>query len=156
MKFILEVNNKTPQKVAKKIFLGVFSDTLKSVYLPCLEDKTLELSIAMVEEGEMCQLNMQYRKKNKPTDVLSFSEYESTQEICKHAKTEKNESIFIGEIILCPDYIAKNAKEDGETFEYALSYITSHGILHLLGFPHGKKMFSLQRSVADKMIEKEQ
>ena len=150
MKFILEVNNKTPQKVAKKTFLSVFSGTLKLVSLVCLENKTVELSIAMVSEEEMQLLNKQYRKKNAPTDVLSFSEYETVAELCAQAGKEK--VVFLGEIILCPTYIANNAKEDGESFEYALKYICSHGILHLLGFPHGKKMFALQRAVADQLI----
>ena len=149
MKFILEVNNKTPQKVTKKIFLGVFSDTLKKVSFDCLNNKTIELSVAMVNLEEIRALNFQYRKKNSPTDVLSFSEYATTQDICKFAKDEKNKTIFLGEIILCPAYIARNAKEDGESFDYALNYIISHGILHLLGFPHGKKMFALQKAVAD-------
>lgn len=147
MKFILEVNNKTSQKVAKKTFLSIFSATLDLANAPCLEGKTIELSIAMVDKEEMQTLNSQYRKKDAPTDVLSFSEYESMAEICQQAENEND--IFIGEIILCPAYISNNAKEDGETFEYALNYITSHGILHLLGFPHGKKMFAMQRSAAD-------
>ena len=138
MKFILEVNNKTPQKVTKKIFLGVFSDTLKKVSFDCLKNKTIELSVAMVNLEEIRALNF-----------LSFSEYATTQDICKFAKDEKNKTIFLGEIILCPAYIARNAKEDGESFDYALNYIISHGILHLLGFPHGKKMFALQKAVAD-------
>ncbi|KKQ44137.1 MAG: putative rRNA maturation factor [Candidatus Moranbacteria bacterium GW2011_GWC2_37_8] len=148
MKLILEINNKTPQKVVKKTFLSVFGRTLDLVSMDCLKDKTIELSVALVGEEEMHSLNLQYRKKDKATDVLSFSEYETTALLCKQASTSDSE-IFLGEIILCPNYIANNAHEDGEAFEYALNYIISHGILHLLGFPHGKKMFSLQRKVAD-------
>jgi len=147
MKFILELNNLTAQKVSKKTFLSIFKHTLDLVSFDFLADKTIELSVAMVEEEEMQQLNKQYRKKNKPTDVLSFSEHETTRDLSEFA----NENIFIGEIILCPTYIARNAKEDGETFEYAMNYITSHGIMHLLGFPHGKKMFSMQKAVADEL-----
>ncbi len=154
MKFILEVNNKTPYKVTKKEFLSVFESTMQMVDFACLGGKTVELSIAMVAEDEMHALNKQYRKKDKATDVLSFMEYESGKEICQQVEIETNENFFIGEIILCPDYIARNAKEDGETFEYALNYITSHGILHLLGFPHGKKMFALQSAVADNIANK--
>ncbi|MDD5397070.1 MAG: rRNA maturation RNase YbeY [Candidatus Moranbacteria bacterium] len=145
MKFILEINNKTAQKFSKKKFLGVFARTLELAKLQCLENKTLELSVALVAEDEIQTLNTQYRQKKKPTDVLSFCEYESVKDLCN----EKQEHVFLGELIVCPEYIRKNAQEDGESLEYALTYIVSHGILHLLGFDHGKKMFDLQRKVAD-------
>lgn len=154
MKFTLEINNKTPHKVDKKTLLEVMKATLKVADFNCLENKKIELSVALVESEEMRILNNQYRKKNKPTDVLSFSEHEDSKKICESAIIEKAEAFFLGEIILCPAYIEKNAEEDGETFDYALNYIVSHGILHLLGFSHGKKMFALQKFVADQ-IEKE-
>jgi probable rRNA maturation factor len=149
MKFILEVNNKTTHKFSKRKFSDIFRTSLELANLSCLENKTLELSIALVGEEEMQTLNSQYRKKQSATDVLSFCEYESTEKLCEQAE----EQLFIGELILCPLYVEKNAKEDGESFEYALTYITAHGIFHLLGFNHGKKMFSLQRTVADKLVK---
>lgn len=151
MEFILEVNNKTTQKFSKKKFMGVFQRSLALANVICLENKTLELSVAMVGEDEIETLNSQYRKKKSPTDVLSFCEYASTADLCEQAAPIEVGQIFIGELILCPTYIERNAKEDGETMEYALTYITAHGILHLLGFDHGKKMFSLQRLVAEQL-----
>jgi probable rRNA maturation factor len=147
MKFLLEVNNKTTQKVDKKTLLSVFRYTLEIAKLDCLAGKKLQLSVALVETDQMHVLNKQYRSKDKSTDVLSFYEYGSQAELCADGAAE----IFLGELILCPEYIAKGAQEDGETFEYALNYITSHGILHLLGFAHGAKMFNMQRLVADKI-----
>lgn len=147
MKLILEINNKTPQKISKRTFLGVFRYTLEMSGYDFLKDKEIELSVALVGLDEMHDINKQYRQKNKPTDVLSFGDFDKKELIIGEAQRSKE--IFLGEIILCPEYISKNALEDGETFEYALNYITSHGILHLLGFEHGKKMFTLQRQVAN-------
>lgn len=152
MKFILEVNNKTTYKFSKKKFMSIFQHSLKLADAKCLEAETLELSIAMVTENEMHVLNKQYRKKDRATDVLSFCEYQSNEDLCKQAQAETGEQIFIGELILCPVYIERNAKEDGESLEYALTYITAHGILHLLGLDHGKKMFSLQATVAKDLV----
>lgn len=155
MKFILEVNNKTTQKFSKKKFLSIFQQSLELANLDCLKNSTLELSIALVSEEEIQVLNSQYRKKHSPTDVLSFCEYESMAKLCEKSaswrKQNNGQQIFIGELILCPTYIKRNADEDGETMEYALTYITAHGILHLLGFDHGKKMFALQRLVAEQL-----
>ncbi|EKE19094.1 MAG: hypothetical protein ACD_9C00140G0001 [uncultured bacterium] len=149
MKLILELNNTTTQKFSKKKFLSVFERTLELANLKCLESKILEVSVALIEEEEIEKLNTQYRKRNKPTDVLSFCEFESMQQLCK----TKEEQIFLGELIVCPEYIAQNA-DDGETAGHAMDYIVSHGILHLLGFDHGKRMFSLQQSVANQLEKK--
>ncbi len=115
------------------------------------EGKKFELSLALVSEEEIKTLNRQYRKKNAATDVLSFAEYEGRQALLlENLKTQGSET-FLGELIICPAYVKKNALEDGETFDYAMTYIVSHGILHLLGFRHGEKMFALQRAVAKEL-----
>ncbi len=154
MKFILEVNNKTAYKYPKSFFSNVFKHSMKSANIECIKNETVELSVALVDEDEICILNTQYRKKNSPTDVLSFCEHENTEELCKKKTQIGSEPLFIGELILCPSYIEKNAREDGETMEYALTYIIAHGILHLLGYEHGKKMFDLQKKVADDLLKK--
>lgn len=146
MKIKLEFNNTTKEKFSKIFFQKIFTETLKTADMDCLSDKLIELSIALVNEEEINKLNLEYRKKNKPTDVLSFCEYEKKELICK----EKNKSIFLGELIVCPEYISKVSIEENEPMEYSLKYIVAHGILHLLGFEHGRKMFNLQREVADK------
>ncbi|NTW27383.1 MAG: rRNA maturation RNase YbeY [Candidatus Moranbacteria bacterium] len=133
--------------------MSIFQHSLKLANLACLENKTLELSVALIEEEEMHILNKQYRKKDRATDVLSFCEYESILKLCEKGALMDEEQVFIGELILCPTYIERNAKEDGESLEYALTYITAHGIFHLLGFDHGKKMFTLQKCVADESIK---
>ncbi|KKP93866.1 MAG: putative rRNA maturation factor [Candidatus Moranbacteria bacterium GW2011_GWE1_36_7] len=148
MKLILEINNRTTQKFSRKNILGIFEHTLKLAKLECLKDKELELSVAILSEAEIQKLNSDYRKKIKPTDVLSFCEHENSEKLC----AEKRTHVFLGELILCSDVISKNAKKDDETFQYAFTYVVSHGILHLLGFDHGKKMFSLQKQVADELV----
>lgn len=149
MKLILEINNQTTQKFSRKEILGIFERTLELAKLSCLKEKELELSVALVTKEEIKKLNEGYRQKIKPTDVLSFCEYENTEKLCD----EEEVQVFLGELIICPDVILENAKEDGETFQYAFTYIVAHGILHLLGFDHGKKMFSLQRKVADDLVK---
>lgn len=131
--------------------MGVFEYTLELAKMNCLENQTLELSVALVGEKEMHALNNQYREKDSVTDVLSFCEHASTKELCAQSNANKDGQLFIGELILCPAYVKQNVDE-GESLEHALAYITAHGILHLLGFDHGKKMFSLQAAVADHLV----
>ncbi len=152
MKYIVELNNKTKYKFAKKNLKHIFEKTVEMIGEHFFAEKKIKLSVALVAEEEIFLLNRQYRKKNSATDVLSFAEYEKSSDLHAADLQIGEEEIFIGELIVCPDYVNKNAIEDGETFEYAMTYIISHGILHLLGLSHGKKMFAMQQEVAKKLV----
>jgi probable rRNA maturation factor len=59
--------------------------------------------------------------------------------------------LFLGELILCYDDIRQYADKEGVKVKKELAKVISHGILHLLGFEHGERMFSLQKEVAEKI-----
>jgi probable rRNA maturation factor len=89
--------------------------------------KEYSLSVAHVSEKKSKEINKKYRKKDKPTNVLSFA-------------LRKNE----GEIILCPTLIKKESKDEnknfGKNFEQLLGFLVIHGMLHLKGMQHGSIM----------------
>lgn len=89
--------------------------------------KKYSLSIAYVSGQKSRELNKKYRKKDKATNILSFA-------------LRKNE----GEIVLCPAVIRKEAKSFDRTFEQFLGFLVIHGMLHLKGLKHGKKMEKLE------------
>ena len=144
----IEINNLAGLEFEESFFEKVAEDTLKSSGVDCLKEKEISISVALVSEEEISGINKRYRQKDCPTDVLSFSEYAKIEELCDNG----SEEVFLGEIIICPDYLEKSAKEQGVSFEFELAYIFSHGILHLLDFSHGEEMFSLQERVAKKNI----
>ncbi len=84
-------------------------------------------SVVFVSRAKIQELNRVYRKKNRPTDVLSFGQ---------DGADEK----YIGEIILCLPYIREQAKEYGVTYLEELTRMTIHGTLHLLGYDHIRAM----------------
>jgi probable rRNA maturation factor len=92
------------------------------------------VSISFVKKAEMKKLNRTYRKKDKPTDVLSFS---------------MKEGRLLGDVVICPQVAKANAKKYGSSFRAELARLTAHGILHLLGYDHGKKMFDLQEKLTE-------
>lgn len=102
-----------------------------------LEKSKLDISIALIDSSEIRKLNKKYRKKDKPTDVLSFGE-------------------DMNQIVICCDEVKKN----GEDFKKELTRVVIHGILHLLGYEHekgGKKekeMLSLQEEYLLKIFNK--
>lgn len=102
------------------------------------EHENKELSLVFLKEMDAKQLNWNFRQKDYATDVLSF-------------ETEDPESL--GELVLCPAVLKKQAKENKHTYELELGYMVLHGILHLLGHDHeagedqARSMMSLQDNV---------
>jgi probable rRNA maturation factor len=143
MKLSVEFNNQTSHPLDQEMIRKVFEKTLEKS-ANCLENKDIQVSVALVEEKEMQEINGRYAGKDCATDVLSFGEYEKKEALC----AEKSGNIFLGEIILCPSYIEKSAVENGVGRDYEMVYISSHGLLHLLGLDHGEEMFAIQDELA--------
>ena len=85
----------------------------------------LGLEVNFLTTLQMKRLNFKYRKKNRPTDVLSFPSPE-------FFKKEGH----LGEILICVDIMKKQAKETGHPVSRELKVLLGHGVLHLLGFDH--------------------
>lgn len=89
-----------------------------------------EVSISLVSEDEIHELNLEYRGKDQPTDVLSFPQLDSLEE----ARTMKY--LFLGDIVISLTQVARQAEEYGHSEARELSYLTVHSLYHLLGFDH--------------------
>jgi len=125
---MIEINNLTTNPVAKEFLKKIAKKVLKG------ENKSeAEISIALVGEGRIMELNKKYRGKNRVTDVLAFGDNDG-----------------LGEIVICLREVKKNAKKYDTTFEKELSKVLIHGILHLLGYNHEKSEVQ-----AKKLEEKE-
>lgn len=112
---MIEVNNLTGTYINKELLIEVAKKVLKR------EDRKMaELSIAIVGEAKMRELNKKYRQKDKATDVLSFQ--------YGNHKT--------GEVAICLKEVKKNAKKFKSTLNKELARVLIHGILHILGYNH--------------------
>ena len=92
-----------------------------------------EVSIALVDDNYIKDLNFKYRKVDKPTDVLSFAMTESTGE---EPPVEGEEDNILGDIIISVETAVRQAEEYGHSLEREMTYLTAHGMLHLLGYDH--------------------
>ena len=110
---MIDFENKTDYKIEV--------DDLEKIRASLADAKSLELII--VNDEEIRGINLEYRKLDKPTDVLSFP--------IKVSKTE-----FIGSIIISADTTKRVADEMGHAFAVELKILFIHGLLHLLGFDH--------------------
>ncbi|WP_392545224.1 rRNA maturation RNase YbeY [Oryzobacter telluris] len=107
-----------------------------------------ELCIRLVDEAAMETLHVQWMDLPGPTDVMSFP----MDELRPGREGSDPEEGMLGDIVLCPTVAAKQAREAGHATEEELLLLTTHGILHLLGFDHAepdeeKEMFELQRQL---------
>lgn len=128
---MIEVTNFTKTRISKNFLKQAVKYVLAKEKI---KQKT-ELSIILVGEQRMQKLNKRYRGKDGPTDVLSFSVKAGENRFV----SPLGDLLQLGEIVLCPAQINKNAEKDKENWEKALTRALIHGILHLLDYNHYTK-----------------
>jgi probable rRNA maturation factor len=107
-----------------------------------------DLCIRLVDEPAMEVLHVQWMDLPGPTDVMSFP----MDELRPGREGVEPEEGVLGDIVLCPSFAAKQAAKAGHATEEELLLLTTHGILHLLGYDHAepeeeREMFELQRQL---------
>ena len=113
-----------------------------------LKDKNVEVSLGLVEETKIKELNSKYRQKNEVTDVLSFP--------LEETRLKKYDILPLGDIFICLPFAVKEAERRGISLKKELAWLTVHGFLHLLGYDHeksiidDKKMFNLENKILEK------
>ncbi len=89
-----------------------------------------QMTIRIVDAEESRQLNHQYRGKNQPTNVLSFSYHDD--EILSAAGQQRS----LGDLVICADVVRQEAAERHLPAADHWAHLTIHGVLHLLGYDH--------------------
>ena len=110
------------------------------------------ISISLVDNTFIHQMNKEYRNIDRPTDVISFAflDNEEREEIYK-----SKEPVCLGDIYISVDKAKEQALEYGHSLKRELSFLFVHGLLHLLGYDHmneedEKIMFRLQDEILPK------
>ena len=112
---MIEVHNLTKTRVSETHIKRV------ALYVLTKEGKKDEgLSIALVSSKRSQELNKTYRGRDKAANVLSFKEPE----------------FGLGELVICPVAVRKDAKKYDILFTSAMTWMVIHGVLHLLGYTH--------------------
>lgn len=115
----------------------------------------VEISVTMVSDSEIHDINKRFRNIDKATDVLSFPMIDFC---CDEIVMDKNENgqVLLGDIIISMDTAKKQALEYGHSLEREVGFLTAHSMLHLLGYDHmteeeEKIMFAKQESILNKV-----
>ena len=104
-----------------------------------ITSKVQEISIFLTNSEKMRQLNLRFRKKNKPTDVLSFP-----------INIVKKKIGYLGDIAISYEIVNKRSKKSNFNYEFDKMWV--HGYLHLLGYDHKKirefeKMHKIEKKI---------
>lgn len=101
----------------------------------------MEVSLLLVDEPTIAELNQEHLGKSGPTDVLAFP-------IDLPGETPPDAPAILGDVVLCPNVAVAQAPRFGRTGDEEIELLTVHGLLHLLGMDHAdpvseREMFGL-------------
>ena len=117
------VNNQRKVKIERRVFERFAAQITET--FPAAENKFF--TVAFVSDKKMCELNFQFRGKDKTTDVLSFP-FETDE----FEPDENN----LGDIIISAEQAARQAVENDLLLENEIKQLILHGVLHLCGYDH--------------------
>jgi probable rRNA maturation factor len=148
----IELNNESGLEADEVRILNLATFALDFMNI----DPNAELSIVMANESTMEKLHIEFMDEPGPTDVLSFP----MDELRPGTPTAPTPAGLLGDIVLCPSVAATQAAAAGHETINELLLLTTHGILHLLGYDHAepedeKEMFGIQREILEAFYESE-
>lgn len=128
-----QVNEKKLIDTAKKIlkFYLSKSDVYEASALYGHDFSTISFDFLYCDSAKTHEINREYRNKDYPADIITFAIFADSEE-----KFIFDGEINLGEVIIALDKVREEALKKGKTDEQELSFLISHGILHLLGFDH--------------------
>ncbi|WP_040164231.1 rRNA maturation RNase YbeY [Microbacterium gorillae] len=141
---MIEINNESGVAVDESVLLRLTESNLAKLNV----SPDADVAIVLVDEGAMEALHLQWMDEPGPTDVLSFP----MDELRPGTPDRPTAPGLLGDIVLCPQVAEVQAVGAKHSTLDELILLTTHGLLHLLGFDHAtpdeeREMFGLQREL---------
>ena len=144
----IEVSNESGIDVSEEELISVARFVIRKMNV----NPAAELSMVLLDLAAMADLHMRWMDLPGPTDVMSFP----MDELEPGGRPDAPEPgpSMLGDIVLCPQFAAEQARAAGHSLGQELALLTVHGVLHLLGYDHAepdeeKEMFALQRELLE-------
>lgn len=120
------------------------------------EDINAEVGVTIVDDEEIRELNRDYRGNDKVTDVLSFPQFETHDDIFSDLLEDEEGAVtLLGDVVICYDQALRQAEEYGTGVKRELTYLFVHSICHLLGYDHeDEEERRIMRSTEERILEK--
>lgn len=150
----IEVLNESGVEVDERSLVDVARHVLDAMGVSPL----VELAISLKDVQEMERLHVQYMDEPGPTDVMAFPMDELDLRGSRgvpHGSGSDDDDVspsMLGDVVLCPEVAERQAREAGHAMLDELHLLTTHGVLHLLGYDHAepeehREMFGLQEQL---------
>lgn len=140
----IEITNESGVSIDETVLLRLTAHNLAQLHV----SPDADVAILLVDEGAMEALHVQWMDEPGPTDVLSFP----MDELRPGTEDAPTPEGLLGDIVVCPQVAETQAQAAGHSTLDELILLTTHGLLHLLGFDHAepqeeREMFALQRDL---------
>ncbi|MCT9001220.1 rRNA maturation RNase YbeY [Microbacterium memoriense] len=140
----IEITNESGITTDETVLLRLMEHNFSELHV----SPDADVAILLVDEGAMEALHVQWMDEPGPTDVLSFP----MDELRPGTEEQPTPPGLLGDIVLCPQVAEGQAQTAGHSTLDELILLTTHGLLHLLGFDHAepeeeREMFGLQREL---------
>lgn len=145
----VEVNNESAVSADLEALSRLGRHILDSLYV----HPEAEVSIILVDEDAIERLHVDWMDLPGPTDVMSFP----MDELRPGTPGSQTPAGMLGDIVICPQVAAQQAKGGGHSTADEILLLATHGMLHLLGYEHDdpadkEEMFGLQRSLLEAFL----
>ena len=140
----IELSNESGVAIDEAAILRLATYALDAVHV----HRDAELAITLVDVAAMELLHVEWMDEPGPTDVLSWP----MDELRPGTEDKPTPAGLLGDVVLCPEVAASQAETAGHSLMEEIFTLTTHGILHLLGFDHAepdeeREMFELQKTI---------
>lgn len=113
--------------------------------------ESAEVSVTLVDNARIRELNREFREIDRETDVLSFPMGDESFEI-----NPDTDAILLGDIVISLEKARAQAEEYGHSFRREVTFLITHSLFHLLGYDHmtpdeEREMFAKQEAVLDRL-----
>ncbi len=106
----------------------------------------LEISVLLVDNAGIREINREHRQLDRPTDVLSFPQFNSKDELIGA------HYVALGDIVISLERAGEQAEEYGHSMEREIGFLTVHSVLHLLGYDHDNEERTKEMQAREKAI----
>ena len=140
--------NNTNIEVNRELIEKVIAESLRYENV----SNNCEISVTIVDNEEIHQINLKHRGIDRATDVLSFPLIDFEKE----SLPTDGSKIYLGDIIISIERAMEQAKEHGHSIDREVGFLTAHSMLHLLGYDHmvedeEKVMFKKQEEILNNL-----
>ena len=145
----IEINNESGVEVRQEELVKLVKHILAAMFV----HPQTEVSIILADVDTMEKLHVEWMDEPGPTDVLSFP----MDELRPGSAAAPTPAGLLGDIVLCPVVAQEQAATAGHSMEEELLLLTTHGMLHLMGYDHREpeekeEMFGIQRELLSSFL----